>query len=265
MQMMTYDKDVALPETAQQIADIAQMLSDKKLEKGESLFVENFPAEHVAFLNSTLITGMHAAFYIKADAVYGGSGVRIFNVLDVKALAAPPARKEQDWTAPRKGILKWIGRFEKWFGFKFADKAFFWNDKANRVEIIPSDDTANPPADWYQISANDAIHFMSDEGAKYRNGRTKPYEGISTDFPSIDAWIGVGSVVWNYNATEDVVKQFASQADADYERSSKGIKYEFEDAPLTAWIAYNAAKAYHDTPTDKPAEEPVSDEDLDDL
>ena len=61
-------------------------------------------------------------------------------------------------------------------------------------------------------------------------------------------WVGAGQVVWNYNVTDDVVKEFKNQADADYEISAKGIKYTFEDALLIAWLAYNAANQYNTPP-----------------
>ena len=63
--------------------------------------------------------------------------------------------------------------------------------------------------------------------------------------PDLNVWVGFKQVVWNYNVIDDVVKEFSTLSDADYEVSAKGVNTTFEDAPLVAWLAYNAAKQYN--------------------
>ena len=245
--MMTYDKDATLPATVKEIAEIALFVKDNRLKVGESLFIPDFPVDMLSVLNSALIILSAVAVPIAADNIYGGAGVRVLSLLDLKNMAEniPPERKEQDWTATRKSANTWLERIDKWFGTPTADLRFYWNKSVKRVEVRSAADESELPADWCAVSPIAAYAFMTANGEPYRNGKDvpPPYDAAK-DY--LNVWVGHKMVVWNYNVTDDVVMQFNSQADADYHKSSKGVKYTFEDAPLIAWLAYNAAKAYKD-------------------
>ena len=131
---MNYDSNVQLPEIAVTVANVAEHLRNHRLTGDQSLFLENFPIEHLSVLNSAIIAGYNVGIYTKADPVFGGAGVRIFSI--------------------------------------------------------------------------------ASEKIEQRNG-------------------------------SDVVKEFKSYSDADYEVSAKGVNTTFEDAPLVAWLAHNAAKQYN--------------------
>lgn len=247
--MMTYDKDATLPATVKEIAEIALFVKDNRPKVGESLFIPDFPSDMLSVLNSALITFAAVAVPIAADNIYGGAGVRVLSLLDLKNMAEniPPERKEQDWTATRKSANTWLERIDKWFGTPTADLRFFWDKSAKRVEVRNAADESELPADWYAISPIVAYTYMTEHGEPYRNGSdVPPPNDYDAAKDHLNVWVGYKMVVWNYNVTDDVVMQFNSQADADYHKSSKGVKYTFEDAPLIAWLAYNAAKAYKD-------------------
>lgn len=275
MTTMTYDKGVGFPDTAMLIAQIAQQLQESKLGRGESLFVADFPKEQVAVLNSAIITGMNAAFYIHADEIYGGAGVRIWSLHDVKNLCKEEKRFVGDWQASRATSPVWKERIEKWFGFELNRVQYHWNSKEGRVEVVTCDDEPDfdGPNDWYRIPPATAFAWMCDEGYEYRAGYAEPPKPMASetfDLPPVNIWVGFKQVVWSYNVTDDVVKEFASHADADYEMDAKGVNYTFEDAPLIAWLGFNAAKRYSsshktdvvDTPNQT---ENVSDAELEEL
>lgn len=264
---MNYDKNVQLPEITHEVMRISQQLEDVPLKHGESLFVENFPVEQVPLLNAMVITRMYVGIYVKSDAVYGGSGVRICHMSDIRSQTKPTITKRTigDWTAPRKSSADWLPRMEAWFGFTFDKAHFYWDAQANRVRVSIDGDMSDISDHCYEINLLSVLQFMSDAGKDYRNGKTVPDKSHDIDVGSashdINHWSGVKSVVWQYNVTDDIVKQFDTQSDADYEMQAKGVKYEFEDAPLTAWLAYNAAQTYRN----QQATDVVSDDELDDL
>ena len=86
---------------------------------------------------------------------------------------------------------------------------------------------------------------MCKEGEHYRNGKDEPTPASSVELDSLNVWVGFNQLVWNYNVTDDVVKEFSTRSNSDYEVSAKGVSATFEDAPLVAWLAYNAAKQYN--------------------
>lgn len=253
---MNYDSNVALPEIAVTIATVAQQLRDKPLANNQSFFLENYPLEHLPALNSAIMAGYNTGVYTKADPIFGGAGVRIFSigVLNKPNNVGVEQRTEGDWTAPRNGVSVWDKRITKWFGYELGEMAFYWNKDKQQVEVVTIDGDASvlQKCDCYQIEPQTAFAFMCEQGKHYRNGLKEPTpaQDLKRDNASM-IWVGFKQVVWNYNVTDDVVKEFSNRADADYEVSSKGIKYQFEDAPLVAWLAYNAAKVYK-TPKSEP-------------
>ena len=82
--MMVYDDNVALPEIAATIASVAERLRDTRLGNDQSLFLENFPLEHLSLLNSAIIAGYNVGVYTKADTLFGGAGVRIYPITAIK-------------------------------------------------------------------------------------------------------------------------------------------------------------------------------------
>lgn len=239
----TYDKNATMPDISKRIAEAYQTLMDKRLGEDESLFLPDFPIEYLSTLNSAIITLFVIGIYTKADSVFGGAGVRIYPSQQFKN--AIEKRVEDDWIAPRKGKDVWLERIEGWLNIKFDETAFYWNTKTKQVEIIVSENGIFPeaPKNCYLIEPFIAIAFMTEAGKYYRNGKTEPTEKLDLEANYMNVWVGHNQVVWNYDIAEDVVKEFSSRVNADYEAASKGSKggeYGFEDAPLIAWLAYNA-------------------------
>ena len=238
---MNYDLNVQLPEIAVTVANIAEHLRYHRLNGDQSLFLENFPIEHLSVLNSAIIAGYNVGIYTKADPVFGGAGVRIFSISAVKS----EQRKVGDWTATRNGGNVWKERIGKWFNHTLDEMAFHWNKTDKCVEVLYADEGNEIADDWFAIAPHIAFAFMCKEGEHYRNGKDEPTPASSVELDNLNAWTGFKQVVWNYNLTDDVVKEFKSYSDADYEVSAKGVSATFEDAPLVAWLAYNAAKQYN--------------------
>ena len=82
---MNYDLNVQLPEIAATIANVAEHLRNNVLVNNQSLFLENFPVEHLSALNSAIMAGYNVGIFTKADPVFGGAGVRIFSISAVKS------------------------------------------------------------------------------------------------------------------------------------------------------------------------------------
>lgn len=239
---MNYDSNVQLPEIAVTVANVAEHLRNHRLDGDQSLFLENFPIEHLSVLNSAIIAGYNVGIYTKADPVFGGAGVRIFSIAAIKSEKIEK-RKIGDWTATRNGGSVWKERIGKWFNHTLDEMAFYWNKAEKRVEVVYADGGND---DWFIIAPSVAFAFMCEQGKPYRNGKDEPSPASSnTELDNLNAWTGFKQVVWNYNVTDDVVKEFKSYSDADYEVSAKGVNTTFEDAPLVAWLAYNAAKQYN--------------------
>lgn len=239
---MNYDSNVQLPEIAATIANVAEHLRNNSLGNNQSLFLENFPVEHLPVLNSAIMTGFNVGVYTKADPVFGGAGVRIFSIAAIKSEKIEQ-RKVGDWTATRNGGNVWKERIGKWFNHTIDEMAFCWNKTDKCVEVLYA---GNEIADdWFVIAPSVAFAFMCEQGKPYRNGKDEPSPASNTELDNLNAWTGFKQVVWNYNVTDDVVKEFKSYSDADYEVSAKGVNATFEDAPLVAWLAYNAAKQYN--------------------
>ena len=260
---MNYDLNVQLPEIAATIANVAEHLRNNNLGNNQSLFLENFPVEHLSALNSAIMAGYNVGIYTKADPVFGGAGVRIFSISAVKSEKVKSEKIEQrkigDWTATRNGSDVWKERIGKWFNYPLDEMAFYWNKAEKRVEVLYADEGNEIEDGWFAIAPHTAFAFMCKEGEHYRNGKDEPTPASSVELDSLNVWVGFKQVVWNYNVTDDVVNEFSTRSNADYEVSAKGINYTFEDAPLVAWLAYNAAMQYKQ-PTDK---QPTYD--LDDL
>ena len=238
---MNYDSNVQLPEIAVTIANVAEHLRNHRLDGDQSLFLENFPIEHLSVLNSAIIAGYNVGIYTKADPVFGGAGVRIFSIAAIKSEKIEQ-RKTGDWTATRNGGSVWKERIGKWFNHPLDEMAFYWNKSDKCVEVVHADEGND---DWYAIAPSTAFAFMCEQGKPYRNGKDEPSPASNTEFDNLNAWKGFKQVVWNYNVTDNVVKEFSTLSDADYEVSAKGVNTAFEDAPLVAWLAYNAAKQYN--------------------
>lgn len=260
---MTYDTNAALPDVALQIAHIAHQLNEKPLDNGESLFIENFPLEALPTLCSAIMAGYVTAIPTKADSVYGGAGVRIVHLGDLKNMAKsqinaakqpinapkPPIRKEGDWTATRNSVDVWYERIGKWFNNSLHDMAFVWNSDKRCVEVLTEQDNPNPviPEHWYVIhNPVVAFSFMCDEGENYRAGKDAPQKQDAADYnpDNLNVWVGYKSCVWNYNEVTDTVQQFDNRSDADYHMNSVGIHGKFEDAPLLAYLGFKAAEIY---------------------
>ena len=258
---LPYDSGVACPPTTSAIAKIAQQLQDKRLGKGESVFLPEFPLEHVSALNSALITGMNVAFYTNADSVYGGKGVRIYSLHDIKNSIKEEARLAGDSAASKSTSDTWKRCIEKWFGFELESVKFFWDGKTQKVFVIPEQDDPYfaPAEDQYQIGLVSAFAYMSDAGSNYRGSTAeppKPTHFTNYEMPSINVWQGVKQVIWMYNATDDVVTEHSDYKAAMEYTARFGAEYVFEQAPLIAWLAYNAAKGFvNDVPL--PPEEEV--------
>ena len=92
---MNHDLNVQLPEIAATIANVAEHLRNNSLGNNQSLFLENFPVEHLPVLNSVIMTGFNVGIYTKADPVFGGAGVRIFSIAAIESEKIE--RKVGDW------------------------------------------------------------------------------------------------------------------------------------------------------------------------
>lgn len=251
---MTYDSNVQLPEIASTIADVAEYLRNNRLTNKQSLFLENFPLEHLPVLNSAIMAGYNVGIYTKADPVFGGAGVRIFSISAIHQhkVEKIEQRKIGDWTATRNGSDVWKERISKWFNYPLDEMSFYWNKSDKRVEVLYADEGNEIADDWYAIAPSTAFAFMCEQGEPYRNGKDEPAPANKLDLPELNMWVGFKQVVWNYNVTDDVVKEFRTRSNADYEISAKGVNYTFEDAPLIAWLAYNAAIQYKQQIDEKP-------------
>lgn len=280
MNLMNYDIDAALPDCADVIYAAYKHLLDNPPKANESLFLPDFPLGSLAALNATLITMSLVGVYTQADSVFGGAGVRIYvssvfksSKLDTPqpSVETPPKRTVGDWTAIRKPDDVWIERVSEWFGFDiYEDAAWFWNNDSKHVDIVWFDDEPNyePHANQYLIDPITAMSFMSAAGEHYRNGMKEPKPSTldKQHITYMNVWVGFKQAVWLYSVNENAVLQFDSHADADYYMNSKGVDFKFEDAPLIAWLGYNAAQAYkaQQTPAE-PVNNTPSDAELDDL
>lgn len=273
---LPYDSGVVYPLTTSTIANIAQQLQDKRLGKGESVFIPEFPLEHTSALNSALITGMNVAFYTNADSVYGGKGVRIYSLHDIKNSIKDEARFAGDSAASKSTSNTWKRCIEKWFGFELESVKFFWDSKSQKVFVVNQQDDPyfEPAEDQYQIGLVSAFAYMSDAGLNYRGSTVeppKPTHFTNYELPSINVWQGVKQAIWMYNATDDVVTEHGDYKAAMEYTTRFGAEYVFEQAPLIAWLAYNAAKGFVNDIPPQPEEEVivvsnnVSDDELEDL
>lgn len=261
---MNYDTDIMLPEIATLIANVAEQLRNKQMDNTQSLFLENFPIEHLPVLNSVIITCYNVGVYTKADPLFGGAGVRIFPIGALKKQANVKTeviekRKYKDWTATRNGLDAWKERIGNWFGTPLDEMAFYWNKTEKQVEVLFAEEQTEIKDDWFAIAPQTAFTYMCEQGKHYRNGTSEPTPTDDTELTNWNVWVGFKQVVWNYNVTEDVVNEFHCHADADDAMAAKGIKYTFEDAPLIAWLAYHSAIAF------KQKAPPEQTYDLDDL
>lgn len=282
MNLMNYDIDAALPDCADVIYAAYKHLLDNPPKANESLFLPDFPLGSLAALNATLITMSLVGVYTQADSVFGGAGVRIYvssvfksSKLDTPqpTTETPPKRSVGDWTAIRKPDDVWIKRVSEWFGFDiYDDAAFLWDKVGKKVEVLDLTADNVPPyepfGDKYRIDPITAMSFMSDAGQHYRNGMKEPKPSTldKQHITYMNVWVGFKQAVWLYSVNENAVLQFGSHADADYYMNSKGVDFKFEDAPLIAWLGYNAAQAYkaQQTPAE-PVNNTPSDAELDDL
>lgn len=280
MNLMNYDIDAALPDCADVIYAAYKHLLDNPPKANESLFLPDFPLGSLAALNATLITMSLVGVYTQADSVFGGAGARIYvssvfksSKLDTHqpSVETPPKRTVGDWTAIRKPDDVWIERVSEWFGFDiYEDAAWFWNNDSKQVDIVWFGNEPNyePHANQYLIDPITAMSFMSAAGEHYRNGMKEPKPSTldKQHITYMNVWVGFKQAVWLYSVNENAVLQFGSHADADYYMNSKGVDFKFEDAPLIAWLGYNAAQAYkaQQTPAE-PVNNTPSDAELDDL
>lgn len=259
---LPYDSGVAYPLTTSTIANIAQQLQDKRLGKGESVFIPDFPLEHTSALNSALITGMNVAFYTNADSVYGGKGVRIYSLHDIKNSIKDEPRLKADPVASKSNSDTWQRRIEKWLGFELVDVAFFWDSKAQKVFVVRRSDEPDfsPAEHQYQIGLVSAFAWMSDAGSEYRGSTAeppKPTHFTNYEMPQINVWQGVKQVVWMYDETADVVTEHSDYQAAMQHTTSFDVEHQFEQAPLIAWLAYNAIKGFVNDDGLLSGEEPV--------
>ena len=259
---LPYDAGVDYPVTTSAIAEIAQQLQDKRLGKGESVFIPEFPLEHASALNSALITGMNVAFYTNADSVYGGKGVRIYSLHDIKNSIKDEPRLKADPVASKSNSDTWERRIEKWFGFELDDAAFFWDSKAQKVFVVVKEDEPDfsPAEHQYRIGLVSAFAWMSDAGSEYRGSTSEPPEPThftNYEMPQINVWQGVKQVIWMYDATVDVVSEHSDYKTAMEYTTRFDVEHQFEQAPLIAWLAYNAAKNFVNDDTLLSGEEPV--------
>ena len=272
---MNYDVDAALPDCADVIYAAYKHLLDNPPKTNESLFLPDFPLGSLAALNAAIITMSLVGVHTQADSIFGGAGVRIYVSSAFKNphkahpqsnTEMPPERNVGDWTAIRKPINTWQQRVSEWFGFDIVeDAAWFWNTDRKQVEVIRFEDEPNytPLPNQYPINPVTAMSFMSDAGKHYRNGISAPLPMNDISMPRMNVWVGFKQVVWLYSVSENIVLQFNSHTDADYYMNAKGVGFEFEDAPLIAWLGYNAAQAYKNNPT--PVNNTPSADELDDL
>lgn len=276
---MNYDVDAALPDCADVIYAAYKHLLDNPPKTNESLFLPDFPLGSLAALNAAIITMSLVGVYTQADSVFGGAGVRIYvsSVFKQQGKAnpkpnveTPPERTVGDWTATRKPNDVWINRVSEWFGFDiYDDAAFLWDKVNKRVEVL--DLTANnvpdyePFGDKYIIDPITALSFMSDAGQHYRNGMKEPKPSTldKQHITYMNVWVGFKQAVWLYSVNDKTVLEFNSHTDADYYMNAKGVGFKFEDAPLIAWLGYNAAQAYKNNST--PVNNTPSADELDDL
>lgn len=259
---LPYDAGVAYPASTYAIAEIAQQLQDKRLGKGESVFIPEFPLEHTSALNSALITGMNVAFYTNADSVCGGKGVRIYSLHDIKNSIKDEQRFKADPAASKSSSDTWKRRIEKWFGFELDDAAFFWDSKAQKVFVVTKEDDPDfsPAEHQYRIGLVSVFAWMSDAGSEYRGSTAeppKPTHFTNHEMPQINVWQGVKQVIWMYDATDDVVSEHSDYQAAMKYTTSLDVEHQFEQAPLIAWLAYNAAKNFVNDDSLLSGEEPV--------
>lgn len=244
------DRDVSTPEGLQTVVEICDFFRENRLKVGESVFVPDFPAEHMTVLTASLLTYHLVPIYTPADSVYGGKGVRVHNLSDVKRLSGSLSgekieqRAEGDWVALRNGASKWNKRISKWFGFDITSKTFAWSEVDRKVLVL--DDVSEIGDNCYEITPHFAFLFMSDAGDDYKGGDNAPIPAARARKHDINTWVGVKQRVWAYAPTRDEVKQYNSRSeqDSDAYRFGEG-EPGFEDAPLYAWLGYNAAKAYN--------------------
>ena len=231
MSKMTYDKNVGLPDVTKTISDILLQIKECPLKSGESLFIEDFPVEAIASLCSAIISHYCVAVPTKADSVYGGAGVRIMPLGDLKDMSVQVNKTNDIWHQ----------RVSKWFGVSLDKLAFYWDKKAHMVRVFTADDKPTTKGMVKIDSLLTAFCFMCEEGKEYRAGYTEPTPAMTSwqSTNGINVWVGYNQVVWGYDEESDTVQQFSSRADA----TSHPI-----DAPLFAWLGSKAAAAAMYTP-----------------
>lgn len=259
---LPYDAGVSYPSTTSTIAEIAQQLQDKRLGKGESVFIPDFPLEHTSALNSALITGMNVAFYTNADSVYGGKGVRIYSLHSIKNSIKEEAHFAADSAASKSNSDTWQRRIEKWLGFELDDVAFFWDSNAQKVFVVHKEGEPDfsPAEHQYRIGLVSAFAWMSDSGSEYRGSTAeppKPTHYTNYEMPQINVWQGVKQVIWMYDKTDDVVTEHSDYTKAMEYTTSFDVEHQFEQASLIVWLAYNAAKNFVNDESLLSGEEPV--------
>ena len=101
---------------------------------------------------------------------------------------------------------------------------------------------------------------MSDAGSEYRGSTAeppKPTHFTNYEMPQINVWQGVKQVVWMYDETADVVTEHSDYQAAMQYTTSFDVEHQFEQAPLIAWLAYNAIKGFVNDDGLLSGEEPV--------
>ena len=72
MNLMSYDVDADLPDSADVIYTAYKYLLDNPPKPNESLFLPDFPLGSLAALNAAIITMSLVGVYTQADSVFGG-------------------------------------------------------------------------------------------------------------------------------------------------------------------------------------------------
>lgn len=94
--MITMDKNTPLPEVQSKIAEVCDFVKNNKMSKGDSFFIEDFPVHHISLLASALISYHLAPVYTEADIIFGGRGVRVYSLTDIKFETSPASVQDND-------------------------------------------------------------------------------------------------------------------------------------------------------------------------
>lgn len=177
--MWQIDKHERMCENAELIREIAHQLHIMRPTAGESVFIPDFPLEAVASLNSALAANYLMSVYTKADAVYGGAGVRIYNITEMRVI-----KTEQGLMSISDKLVYDL------LGIVLAHKKFY--AVGEKVQIC--DKTAPPPNNAREIGRNTAFLFLSEGGAPYRGKMTAP-EYMADD--NVDSYAAAnGDMFW---------------------------------------------------------------------